>query len=144
MQTMTYTRQYSAMGPSYEYHASDAMTGGVGYVARNERTGRWHASNRTWTGGGELRGTFATRREAAEALRWIKEGHSPDTWGGYADRYVCADCNAVILYEDGDRDMSGHLAANVRVYLLRGPGRDTTGDATCHRSDDSTHTPVTY
>lgn len=57
----------------------------IGYVG-HFRGKRWHADNRSWAkpDRGELKRTFATRHEAAEALWHISAGTATaDTYGGY-------------------------------------------------------------
>lgn len=84
MSTLEFTRRYSFFAPSYTYKVTDAMSGWIGEVARNEDDTRtWWASNRTWSGGGDLAMTFRTRRDAALALRYIADGTDPAVFGGY-------------------------------------------------------------
>jgi hypothetical protein len=86
VKTLTYNRTYSFFEPTYTYNVTDATTGQrIGAVARNEDNPRkWWASNKTWTGGGDLARTFRTRHDAAKALQWIADGHDPAEVGGYA------------------------------------------------------------
>ena len=83
--TLEYTRRYSMFAPDFTYAVTDAFAGWCGEVARVEGSRRWFASNKTWTGGGDLVDTFASRHEAAVALRFIADGRVPaDFYGGYA------------------------------------------------------------
>jgi hypothetical protein len=90
--TMTYTRRYSLFAPDFTYRVDDVMSGWIGEVARQGGNPRkWWASNKTWTGGGDLVQTFTTRHEAATALRHISDGTATiDTYGGYFDESVTA------------------------------------------------------
>jgi hypothetical protein len=86
MKTLQYVRTYSFFEPRYTYNVYDLVTNRkIGAVARNEDDPRrWWASNKTWTGGGDLARTFRTRHEAAVALRFIADGVDPAELGGYA------------------------------------------------------------
>ena len=83
--TTTFNRRYSFLAPDFTYAVIDAMSGWIGEVARQtDNRRKWWASNKTWTGGGDLVQTFATRWEAAAALRHIADGTAtPETYGGY-------------------------------------------------------------
>lgn len=70
---VNFVRTYSFFEPDFTYNVlvNDPMLGAVsvGAVARNRDDRRkWYASNKTWTGGDDLPGTFPTRRDAAAAL----------------------------------------------------------------------------
>lgn len=84
MRTLTFDRRWSLFVPAFTYVVRDQGTW-IGEVARNaEDRRKWYASNRTWTGGGDLSQTFPTRHEAAIALRHLANGTAtPDTYGGY-------------------------------------------------------------
>lgn len=87
VKTLEYRRNYSFFVPPFTYFVQDLLTNQrIGEVARNENDERkWWASNRTWTGGGDLARTFRTRYEAAAALRHIANGGDPAEVGGYAE-----------------------------------------------------------
>lgn len=90
MKTLEFTRRdWSLFAPDYTYDVRDAAPFSlvIGAVARNENnTRKWWASNKTWDGGGDLAQTFATRREAADALVQIANGTAtPETYGGYTE-----------------------------------------------------------
>lgn len=73
--SVTFSRRYTYFGPAYIYQVFDEDGRWLGEVARNasdaapnaRRT--WYASNRTWTSGDDLPGTFPSRRSAAQALQ---------------------------------------------------------------------------
>jgi hypothetical protein len=69
---INFVRTYSFFEPTFTYNVvvNDPLTGvrTIGAVARNEGGRKWYASNKTWTGGADLPGTFPTRRDAAWAL----------------------------------------------------------------------------
>lgn len=85
MKTLEYNRRWSIFAPSFTYGVTDLVQNRwIGEVARNETNPRkWWASNKTWTGGGDLVQTFRTRHEAAVALRFIADGTDPAVYGGY-------------------------------------------------------------
>jgi hypothetical protein len=84
VKVITFNRVYSFFLPSFTYAVYDQGTK-IGEVARNDDNPRkWWASNKTWTGGGDLVDTFTTRQDAAIALQHIANGTgTPDTYGGY-------------------------------------------------------------
>lgn len=92
MKTLEFTRTYSLFQPEFTYNVRDLTAhpdfGGtvIGSVARNpDNPRKWWASNKTWSGGGDLVQTFTTRWEAASALRHIANGTAtPETYGGFA------------------------------------------------------------
>lgn len=86
MRTFEFARTWSFFEPDYTYNVVDLVKNrGIGSVARLKGRRDWHASNITWNGGGELKRTFRTRYDAATALRFIADGHSPEEFGGYAE-----------------------------------------------------------
>lgn len=81
---LEYSRRWSLFAPAFTYAVRDQGTW-IGEVARNANNPhKWWASNKTWSGGADLKRTFRTRWEAATALRHIADGHDPETVGGYA------------------------------------------------------------
>lgn len=88
MTTLVYTRRpWSFFAPEFTYAVTDPTDNRwIGEVARVAGQRKWYASNKTWTSGGDLVRTFRTRYEAATALRFIADGHDPETFGGYAPR----------------------------------------------------------
>lgn len=91
IRTLDYARTYSFFEPTFTYNVRDLVTGqAIGAVARNVGGRRWYASNRSWSGGGDLVDTFATRHDAAVALRFIANGTDPAVYGGYSSPEVSA------------------------------------------------------
>lgn len=87
MKYYTFTRRWSFFAPAFTYKVETPISNEViGEVARNEGEPRkWWASNKSWSGGGDLARTFTTRYEAARALEWIANGGDPAEVGGYAE-----------------------------------------------------------
>lgn len=85
---LEFNRTYSLFQPEFTYNVvvNDPALGNmrIGAVARNANNLRkWWASDKTWSGGGDLARTFPTRWQAAEALLHIHNGHPPESVGGY-------------------------------------------------------------
>lgn len=84
VQSMSFARRYSIFAPDFTYRVTDETSGWwLGDVAHF--AGKpWYASNKTWTGGGDLVNTFPTRHAAADALWHLAHGTAnPSTYGGY-------------------------------------------------------------
>lgn len=94
MKTMEFTRRWSYFAPEFTYAVTDLVIGTwIGEVARMEGGRVWHASNRTWSGGGDLEQTFPTRYAAAEALRFIANGQATNETYGRARQCMAAGKN---------------------------------------------------